>query len=183
MVETMVQEEGIDSAVAHYQTMIEDSSFDIEEHARQVYARELVQEATSQAQSGGLITATATLSQALELDPTLELTPTTHARQVYAHSLVRKSNALARQGNIITATTFLSHAQELDSAVKITANDWNALCWYGSLWGYAAEVMDACQQAVSLEPTHGGLHDSRGLARALTGDTEGAMEDFAAFVL
>lgn len=104
MVETMVQEEGIDSAVAHYQTMIEDSSFDIEEHARHVYARELVQEATSQSQSGGLITATATLSQALELDPTLELTPTTRARQIFAEFLVTSSRELSHQGNIITAT-------------------------------------------------------------------------------
>jgi tetratricopeptide (TPR) repeat protein len=132
---------------------------------------------------GDLITATATLSQALELDPTLDLTPTTHARQIHAQFLVEASSVLALEGDIIRATAFLSRAQELDPAVKMTANDWNALCWYGSLWGYAAEVMDACQQAVSLEPTHGGIRDSRGLARALTGDTEGAMDDFAAFVL
>jgi tetratricopeptide (TPR) repeat protein len=143
----------------------------------------LSQDIASLAYQDDLIAATALFSQALELNPTLELTPTTRARQIFAKFLVTSSRELSHQGNIITATTFLSHAQELDSAVKITANDWNALCWYGSLWGYAAEVMDACQQAVSLEPTHGGLRDSRGLARALTGDTEGAMGDFAAFVL
>jgi hypothetical protein len=33
-----------------------------------------------------------------------------------------------------------------------------------------------------LEPNHGGIRDSRGLARALTGDYAGAIEDFKFFV-
>jgi len=50
------------------------------------------------------------------------------------------------------------------------------------LWGYAAEVMNACEQAVALAPEDGDIRDSRGLARVLTGDIEGAIEDFQAFV-
>jgi WD40 repeat protein len=57
----------------------------------------------------------------------------------------------------------------------------NAMCWRGSLDGFATEVLSACEKAVSLDPSPG-YRDSRGLARALTGDTKGAIEDFQAFV-
>jgi PleD family two-component response regulator len=42
--------------------------------------------------------------------------------------------------------------------------------------------MDACETAVVLEPENGMFRDSRGLARALTGNMAGAIEDFQAFV-
>ena len=42
--------------------------------------------------------------------------------------------------------------------------------------------MDACEQGVALEPEDGEYRRSRGLARALTGDTGGAIEDFEAYV-
>lgn len=35
---------------------------------------------------------------------------------------------------------------------------------------------------MSLAPKNGDIRDSRGLARALTGDTQAAIEDFQAFV-
>ena len=57
----------------------------------------------------------------------------------------------------------------------------NNRCWFGSLLGHAAEVMDSCEKAVELVPTNPGFRDSRGLARALTGDYAGAMEDFQAY--
>ncbi len=38
--------------------------------------------------------------------------------------------------------------------------------------------MVACERAVALEPENGNILDSRGLARALTGDLEGARKDF-----
>jgi tetratricopeptide (TPR) repeat protein len=62
------------------------------------------------------------------------------------------------------------------------AGSQNNLCWYGSLTGHAREVMDACERAVALSPNAGYIRDSRGLARALTGDYEGAIEDFQYFI-
>ncbi len=50
------------------------------------------------------------------------------------------------------------------------------------MWGYAAEVMAACERAIGLAPDHGGVMGARGLARALTGDFAGAIEGFEAFV-
>lgn len=73
-------------------------------------------------------------------------------------------------------------AQTLDPTIEIRPHVGNNLCWWGSLWGHAADVMDACETAVALEPKNGMFRDSRGLARALTGDIAGAIEDFQAFV-
>jgi WD40 repeat protein len=52
------------------------------------------------------------------------------------------------------------------------------VCFYGSLDGFASLVMPACDHAVELAPTLGLRHDRRGLARALTGDFAGAIQDF-----
>jgi hypothetical protein len=42
--------------------------------------------------------------------------------------------------------------------------------------------MDSCERALSLSPDDGAIHDSRGLARALTGNTAGAIEDFNVYI-
>ena len=42
--------------------------------------------------------------------------------------------------------------------------------------------MTACEQAVALAPDNGDIRDSRGLARALTGDVAGAIADFQTYV-
>ena len=38
------------------------------------------------------------------------------------------------------------------------------------------------KKAVALAPKNGNIRDSRGIARALTGNTKGAIEDFQAFI-
>lgn len=58
----------------------------------------------------------------------------------------------------------------------------NRVCWFGSLVGFAEIVLPACEHAVSLKGFRSQILDSRGLARAITGDFEGAIEDFTAFV-
>lgn len=54
----------------------------------------------------------------------------------------------------------------------------NQVCWIGSINGYPGAVMSACERAVALEPANESYRDSRGLARALTGNRKGAIEDF-----
>jgi len=97
--------------------------------------------------------------------------------------LIQQGKELIEKGDIKGAITFYKKAQELDPNLKITVYSWNALCWNGSLRGYAKNVMFACENAVSLasEDVHF-YRDSRGLARALTGDTKGAIEDFEAYI-
>ncbi|NER31519.1 MAG: hypothetical protein F6J89_28855, partial [Symploca sp. SIO1C4] len=99
-----------------------------------------------------------------------------------ALALVKKGENLAIEGKAKEAITNYQQAQKFDSKLKISADSWKTLCWYGSLHGYAAKVMDACEKAVTLEPDSGMILDSRGVARALTGNTAGAIEDFQAFI-
>src|SRR5262249_54455242 len=64
----------------------------------------------------------------------------------------------------------------------VSANDWNNVCWKGSLEGFAKAVIAACENALNKEPDNLGYRDSRGLARALIGDRKGAIADFEAFL-
>ncbi len=56
----------------------------------------------------------------------------------------------------------------------------NNICWNGSLWGLAREVLPACDRAVALAPESFAVLDSRGVARAILGDLEGATADLRA---
>jgi tetratricopeptide (TPR) repeat protein len=91
-------------------------------------------------------------------------------------------NNFVIEGKVKEAITAYKKAQELDPKVEIDAYFWDSLCWYGSLHRHAADVMFACEKAVQLAPDNGGIRDSRGLARAMTGKTQGAIEDFEAFI-
>ena len=95
-----------------------------------------------------------------------------------AIALLAQATKLAKEVNIETAIAKYKEAQQIDSEVEITAMQENTFCWYGSLHGYAEQVMPTCDKAVELEYNAG--HKSRGLARALTGDIQGAIEDFQA---
>jgi WD40 repeat protein len=48
----------------------------------------------------------------------------------------------------------------------------------GCTAGFAKIVLPACERAVVLDPTNGDCRDTRGIARALTEDYSGAIEDF-----
>lgn len=54
----------------------------------------------------------------------------------------------------------------------------NSVCWSGSLYGFPAAVMAACERAVARFPDSGDSIDSRGLAKALIGDLPAAKADF-----
>jgi hypothetical protein len=43
--------------------------------------------------------------------------------------------------------------------------------------------MGACEKAMVLDPENPDFHDSRGLARALSGNVSGAVDDFQFFML
>jgi len=98
--------------------------------------------------------------------------------------LIQKGENLAWEGKIEKAIASYKKAQKLDPAVKITADSWNTVCWFGSLHGQAANVLEACKNAVAFasETEKGMFRDSRGVARAMTGDQQGAIEDFQAFI-
>ncbi len=80
------------------------------------------------------------------------------------------------------ALTEFRKALEVDPSLGRHADYWNHLCWFGSILRRAQEVMEACETAVRLEPANSMYRDSRGLARALTGDRPGAISDFQVLV-
>ncbi len=102
---------------------------------------------------------------------------------IEAKSYVSEGGRLAWAGDFSGALQAYQNAQERDARLTIAASDWNQMCWFGSLLGHAAEVMAACEQAVALVPDNGSARNSRGLARALTGDVAGAIDDFEAYVV
>lgn len=87
--------------------------------------------------------------------------------------------SLLRNGNILGALLLLSNAKEMDPAYvdKFDATLWNSFCWWGSLYGYAKDVTDACNKAVELDPENV-WQDSRGLNNALLGNYASAIDDF-----
>jgi len=94
-----------------------------------------------------------------------------------------EADALALNGERADAERLFRQAtDQVITAYREGAN--NEVCWLGSLDGFAATVKPACEQAVQLAPNSlkDQYKDSRGLARALTGDRNGAIEDFQATV-
>ncbi len=95
---------------------------------------------------------------------------------------VNEGNSRLEEKKFKEALAAYTAALKLDPKVEIPTSSWNKLCWDGSLQKQAADVLPACEQAVALAPEDGNIRDSRGLARALTGDTQGAIEDFEAYI-
>ncbi|MDZ8264568.1 eIF2A-related protein, partial [Nostoc sp. ChiQUE01b] len=99
-----------------------------------------------------------------------------------AERSVDEGNSRLQEKKFKEALAAYTAALNFDPKVEITADSWNSLCRYGSLQKQAADVLPACEQAVALAPKDGNVRDSRGLARALTGNIQGAISDFEAYI-
>lgn len=95
--------------------------------------------------------------------------------------LAGQASDLARAGATAEAEAAIQQAVQLATATSSPGLN-HLVCRQGSLEGFAATVLPACDRAVQLAPQHGPYHDDRGLARALAGDLSGAAEDFRAVV-
>lgn len=94
----------------------------------------------------------------------------------------------AIQGNWESAVSYFRLATESDSAHLNASNNY---CWYSSLQGNSHDALNECERLVEIATLENSedpysdvrlYRDSRGLARSLTGDYTGALEDFEAFV-
>ncbi|KAM3108459.1 AAA-like domain-containing protein [Phormidesmis sp. 146-33] len=88
----------------------------------------------------------------------------------------------SEKGEILKGIAIYEDAKKLNPNLHISPKILNSLCWQGTLEGYASKVLDACEKAVAPDPDNGSIRDSRGLARALTGNAQGAIEDFQALI-
>jgi WD40 repeat protein len=130
--------------------------------------------------------AIADFRKALNLYPNLKELDANPAWPLVAKgiSLIRLNKLKDGAEEISKAVSVYTAVKELDPSGRLRAEAWNDLCWNGSLEGHAAEVIDKCERAVELERDDPDIRDSRGLARALSGDVKdvsGAIEDFQFF--
>jgi tetratricopeptide (TPR) repeat protein len=154
-----------------------------EAEARRLAALALVEEGYAIAAGGRMVDleeAIKKFDQALAIEPGLEFPPlSTEIASNLAFVYSLHGDESINNGDYEQAVTDYSWV------IKLSPDDaeaHNSLCWYGSLTGAAAEVMTSCQSVVELAPDNGEYRDSRGLARALTGDYSGAIEDFEFFI-
>ncbi|HEY9751328.1 MAG TPA: tetratricopeptide repeat protein, partial [Coleofasciculaceae cyanobacterium] len=104
------------------------------------------------------------------------------AAEEKAQKLAETIGEQAQKGKIDNALTTLQQLQQQFPTYQVTADTWNSLCWDGSTYNQAAKVLFACDKAVALDPKNAEYIDSRGLARALTGNISGAIADFTTFI-
>jgi WD40 repeat protein len=142
----------------------------------------LMNQGSAIAREGDMEGANAKFQQAQKLAPKINIPTSAQLGWWAAEGWVNQGEKLVKEEKFKEALTAYNKAQTIDPTWKISAWSWNTLCWYGSLHGEAAAVMDACEKAVALAPEDGYFRDSRGIARALTGDNQGAIEDFQAFI-
>jgi WD40 repeat protein len=101
---------------------------------------------------------------------------------IHSDVFVQEGLQLLEAGAVISATQQFSAALQQNPIFDIVPDRLNTLCLSGSLQGYADKVLFACDRMVAQVPESLDFHDSRGLARALTHDYAGAIEDFTFFV-
>ena len=171
--QSAARRDNIDEAVSKFRQAVKlDSNFSLSS------ANILVKKGESLASTDRVDAAILAFQAALEFDSSLKFKPENKATAIAA---ILEGRDLAENGKIDEALAKFEKAQKLD-ANEISAWDWNSLCWNGSLNQQAEKVMFACENAVKLSPKNGNYINNRGLARALTGDFEGAIKDFEKFV-
>ena len=117
---------------------------------------------------------------AMKEDSSIE-DPVFESSQIIEESIKRQISNEVNTGNFQQALDLLQQASSLQTIIEDT-NVLNDICWTGSLSGFVSQVLEYCEHAVELAPNHAKMRDNRGLARALTGDYSGAIEDFQFFV-
>ncbi|WNZ26225.1 hypothetical protein HJG54_27665 [Leptolyngbya sp. NK1-12] len=151
----------------------------------------LIATAKALAEAGDLKAAVPIFQRIQALEPDTDLNPDTprHDQNIRAvaellsvPAKVEQAERLVQSGEVRQAITVLKQAMRLNptAAIFADAQTWNRFCWFGSLANQAALVMVACEKAVALAPKDGTVLTSRGLARALSGNPTGAIEDFQA---
>jgi len=112
-------------------------------------------------------------------DPALKLDQEQMLRKWTAPLRLEEAEQLLQEKKITEAIAAYNLVEQMDSQV-MSAKSWNKLCWYGAIGGHPTQVLDACEKGVGAAPIEQRwkYQDSRGLVRALTGNREGAIENF-----
>ena len=169
--------------------------------AQQLAARAKADDGRRLAQRGEIDKAIAAFQEAQKYDSKIDLDSETRdttknipkavaqqlAARAKAQAKVDDGIRLAQQGEIDKALQAYAEARKLDPSLETDAKFWNVVGWNFGLSGHAAEALKASEKAVELatkgkDPSLAVIRDTRGLVRALTGDKQGAIKDFEAFI-
>ena len=121
-------------------------------------------------------------SNGFKLEYPPEITARRFVLSIRIRELLLKMDINTAQKTVEDHVTFYENLSDNMLKDSLIASSWNTLCWLGSLKGYAKEVLGACEQAVALgNENMPAYQDSRALARALTGNIDGAISDLEAF--
>lgn len=151
-----------------------DPSFEAKRLAAQAHA----ETADSLANTGEFDKAQAEFQKAAALFPGTKLSPEQRARHIAGQFHLTRGVSFATSLDASNALAEFRTALDVDPTLARHAYYWNYLCWYGGILRHAPEVMPACETAVNLEPANSQIRDSRGVARALSGNRAGAIRDF-----
>jgi tetratricopeptide (TPR) repeat protein len=168
------------------------------EAQRRYEASEFVFEGQALARQGDEKGAIAAFEAALARDPAIDLDPETDtidqdlkavaqkfAARAKAAEKLALGQQLAQEGNAEKALQAYVEAEKLDPSLT-DSSFWNHVGWWFSLDNHAAQALIASEKAVERAAGNPSLlsasRDTRGLARALAGDTKGAIEDFEMFI-
>lgn len=95
-----------------------------------------------------------------------------------ATAIEREVDSLVDARMFDAVFTAIAHADSVGESASFDPDTWNKVCWYATLYGFAERAMPACEATVGPDTTVVYRRDSRGLARALVGDRQGAIDDF-----
>jgi WD40 repeat protein len=113
--------------------------------------------------------------KALKINPSLGV-------NVPAELELSEAIAALNQNNIKLAFQKYQKSIALNSQLNISVDNLDKFCRKAALNQFAKEILPVCDTAVKLAPEDGGIRESRALARALTGNFNGAVEDFQKYV-
>ena len=94
----------------------------------------------------------------------------------------RAVDSLVDAGNFDAVFGTIERARLPRAPVGFWVGTWNTVCWQATLHGFAQRAQPACEAAVAPDTTYLPARDSRAVARALSGDTKGAIADLAYLV-
>ena len=175
----------IEEALAYSRNLEADASLEAQRILDTELAAHLVKQGARLAQQGDLAGATDKFMEAIAKNPDIDIDPDTEPKRIYAVTLLNEAMEVAQNGDIFTAEKRFREALALDGGLETdnqTAPVWGEICWQGIIWNEAALVLDACNIVVSLAPEGADYLESRGVARALVGDSAGAVEDLEAAI-
>jgi len=185
-VRDLVKSGQIDQARAEFErigTMAPELNIDVDQIFRDI-GTEVFFEGRQLAEAGDIEEAVTKFKLAKILDERFDNDPYPEARSALQEALIEKAEKLLKEGEYSSSLAAFVEADALETGWRIASKQWNEVCWQGSIHRRAASVLDACERAVATASDEERFYfrDSRGVARVLTKDYAGAIEDFEAFL-